>query len=398
MFQGLRVIDMGTWIMVPGASVLLADHGAEVVKVEHPRTGDPGRGLVTGGITPNKGSVNLMVEQVNRGKRSIGLDIAKPEGREVLYKLVEQADVFLTSFLPPARQKLQIDVEHLRAHNPHLIYVRADAVGPKGPEGGKPGYDSAVFFGRAGILNSFTHDGQPLATPRPGFGDKTASMSIAFGVASALYHREKTGEPAVVDVSLLSAAMWVASSDIVYSGALGRDFSRVERPATNPIATTYETADGRFIMLAMLESDRWWPELCRHIGREDLIADPRFADAKSRTANAEACVAEIGAVFAAAPLEEWRRRFATLRAPWEVVQNSYEVVDDPQAVANGYITEMHHPDGENFRVVRSPVQFNGQPAEIGFAPEVGQHTEEILLELGYGWEDIGALQEAGVIP
>jgi crotonobetainyl-CoA:carnitine CoA-transferase CaiB-like acyl-CoA transferase len=384
--------------MVPAASVMLADFGADVVKVEHPRTGDPSRGLTTGGVSPKRGSVDLMVEQTNRGKRSIGLDFATPEGRDVLYKLVESADVFLTSFLPPARQKLQIDVEHIRARNPRIIYARADAVGPHGPEGGKPGYDAAVFFGRAGILNSFTRPEEQLAQPRPGFGDKTASMAIAFGVASALFKRERTGEPSVVDASLFSAAMWVASSDIVYSGALGRDFSRVERPATNPIATSYQTADGRWIILSMLESTRWWPDFCRHIGREDLVTDPRFVDAASRSANSEACVGEIQATFSKAALEEWRVRLASLRAPWEVVQTSLEVYDDPQAEANGYIARIDHPSGETFKVVRTPVQFDGAIPEVGYAPEAGQHTEEILLELGYSWEDIARLQDVGAVP
>jgi len=316
----------------------------------------------------------------------------------VLYKLVESADVFLTSFLPSARQKLQIDVEHIRARNPSIIYAKADAVGPKGPEGGKPGYDSAVFFGRGGILNSFTRADERLAQPCPGFGDKTASMAIAFGVASALFKRERTGEPSIVDASLLSAAMWVASSDIVYSGALGKDFSGVERRATNPIATTYQTADGRWIMLAMLESARWWPDLCHHIGRDDLLADPRFSDARSRSENSEACVEEIQATFSKAPLDEWRTRLATLRAPWEVVQTSFEVYDDPQAEANGYIVTVDHPSGERFKVVRTPVQFDGQAPEIGYAPEAGQHSEEILLELGYSWDDISQLQDACAIP
>jgi crotonobetainyl-CoA:carnitine CoA-transferase CaiB-like acyl-CoA transferase len=339
-----------------------------------------------------------MVEQTNRGKRSIGLDFATSEGRQVLYKLVESADVFLTSFLPGARQKLQIDVEHIRAHNPRIIYARADAVGSKGPEGNKPGYDASVFFGRAGILNSFTRPEERLAQPRPGFGDKTASIAIAFGVASALFKRERTGEPSVIEASLFSAAMWVASSDIVYSGALGQDFSKVERRATNPIATQYQTSDGRWIMFTMLESTRWWPDFCHHIGRDDLLADPRFSDAAGRAANSEACVAEIQATFSQATLAEWRARLADLRAPWEVVQNSFEVYHDPQAEANGYIATVDHPSGESFKVVRTPVQFDGRLAEIGYAPEAGQHTEEILLEMGYSWEDIARLQDAGAIP
>ena len=340
----------------------------------------------------------MMVEQTNRGKRSIGLDLRGDEGREVLYRLAADADVFLTSFLPDARRKLAIDVEHIRARNPDIIYVRADAVGPRGDERGKPGFDSAVFFGRGGILHSFTRPDEPLAAPRPGFGDKTAGMGIAFGIASALFKRERTGETSVVDASLLASAMWVASSDILYSWTLDQDFSRVERAATNPIATSYRTADGRWIMLAMLDSDRWWPGFCRHIGRVDLLTDPDFADARQRAEHSDACVAEIQGTFANQPLAVWRDRLAEFRGPWEVVQNSREVVDDPQAVANGYITEVDHPSGQQIKVVRAPVQFDGQPPELGIAPEAGQHTEEILLEVGYDWDDIVRLKEAGVIP
>lgn len=398
MFEGVRVVEVGTWIMVPAAATLLADYGADVVKVEHPRGGDPARGLVTGGVSPMQGPVNLMIEQANRGKRSIAIDISSEPGRQVLYDLVARADVFLTSFLPSARRNLRIDLDDIRAVNPSIVYAKADAVGPDGPEGGKPGYDAAVFFGRAGILNSFTRPGTPLVQPRPGFGDKTASLAIAFGIASALYRRERGGEASVVDVSLLSSAMWVASSDIVYSAAYGEDFSKRERPATNPVGTHYQTGDGRWIMLSMLESQRWWAPLCRALGHEELIEDPRFADAAGRAANSEECRRILAEIFASASLPEWRSRLASLIAPWEAVADSAEVSEDAQARANGYITDVPHPSGETLRMVRGPVSFDGRPADLGVAPEFGQHTEELLLDLGRSWEDIAKLKETGAIP
>ncbi len=398
MFEGVRVLEVGTWIMVPAAAVLLADFGADVVKVEHPRGGDPARGLVTGGVSPMQGPVNLMIEQANRGKRSIALDISTDAGRQILYELAARSDVFLTSFLPQVRRSLRIDVDDIRSVNPAIVYAKADAVGPRGPEAGKPGYDAAVFFGRAGILNSFTRTGEPPVQPRPGFGDKTASLSIAFGIASALYRRERTGVPSVVDVSLLGSAMWVASSDIVYSVALGSDFSRRERPATNPLGTYYATADGRWIMLSMLESQRWWAPLCRALDHSELIDDPRFADSASRAANSEACRAVLAEIFGGATLSQWKAALASLAAPWEPIADSAEVGTDPQAVANGYIVPVDHPSGETVRVVPAPVSFDGESAEPGVAPEFGQHTEEILLQLGHSWEKIGELKEAGAIP
>lgn len=398
MFEGVRVLEVGTWIMVPAAAVLLGDFGAEIVKVEHPQGGDPARGLVTGGVSPMQGSINLMVEQVNRGKRSIALDISTDSGRRVLYELAERSDVFLTSFLPPVRRNLRIDVEDIRAINPSIVYAKADAVGPAGPEAGKPGYDAAVFFGRAGILNSFTRTGQPPVQPRPGFGDKTAALSIALGIASALFHRERTGTASVVDVSLLGSAMWVASSDIVYSAALGSDFSRKERPATNPLATQYATADGRWIMLSMLESQRWWGALCRALGHQELVDDPRFADAAGRAQNSEACRGALAAIFASATLAQWRERLGSLVAPWEPIADSAEVGTDPQAVANGYIFPVEHPSGDTVWVVRAPVSFDGQAPQMAVAPEFGEHTEEILLELGHSWEEIAQLKEVGAVP
>ena len=226
----------------------------------------------------------------------------------------------------------------------------------------------------------------------------TLSLSLAFGMASALFKRERTGEPSVLDVSLLGSAMWVASSDIIYSQVLDTDFSGIERKATNPIATKYRTQDGRWIMFAMLAADRWWPDFCEHVGRLDLRDDPRFTDAKVRAENSAECVSELQTTFASVPLAEWRERLAPLLGPWEVVQDSLEVGADPQARANGYITDVPHPNGVDVTAVRSPVQVDGAAPDLGVAPDAWQHTEEILLELGHDWDRIIELKTMGAIP
>jgi crotonobetainyl-CoA:carnitine CoA-transferase CaiB-like acyl-CoA transferase len=397
-FDGIRVVEVATWTFVPAAGAVLADFGADVIKVEHPGRGDPQRGLATGGYIPSSHGVSLTTEQTNRGKRSIGIDFSSDRGRELLFELIASADVFMTNLLPAARQKLAVDVDDVRARHPTIIYVRADATGPRGPESGQPGYDSGVFFGRGGILDAFTptEADEPVA-PQPGFGDKTGAMNIAFGVASALLHRERAGVGSLVDVSLLASALWVNSSDIIYSKAIGRDFTRIERPISNPIATSYRTSDSRWISLTMLESDRWWDDLCEHVERGDLRTDQRFRDAAARASNSEACVAELQKTFAQRTLAEWRTQFATLAGPWAVVQNQLEVLDDPQARANGYIDEVEHPTGQTITVIRAPVMFDEVLPELRNAPEASAQTEEILLELGHGWDEIGTWKDAGVI-
>ena len=397
-FDGIRVVEVATWTFVPAAGAVLADFGADVIKVEHPRGGDPQRGLATGGYIPGSQGISLTTEQTNRGKRSIGIDLSAEQGRGLLLELIASADVFMTNLLPAARQKLGVDVQDVRARHPMIVYVRADATGPKGPEAGKPGYDSGVFFARAGILDAFTSPGadEPVAA-QPGFGDKTGAMNIAFGVAAALLRRERTGAGSLVDVSLLASAVWVNSSDIIYSKALGRDFTRTVRPIRNPIAASYRTADGRWICLTMLESDRWWDDFCHHVGRHDLRDDERFCDAAARETNSDACVAEIQKTFAQLGLSEWRARLETMAGPWAVVQNQLEVLEDPQAKANGYISQVEHPSGQTITVVRAPVMFDEVPPDLRSAPEASAQTEEILLELGHDWDEIGAWKDSGVI-
>jgi crotonobetainyl-CoA:carnitine CoA-transferase CaiB-like acyl-CoA transferase len=396
--KGVRVVEVAQWWFVPAAGGILADWGADVVKVEHPVSGDPQRGLVTSGLIP-AGSVNFMVEQPNRGKRSIGIDINKPKGLEVLYRLVRDADVFLTNFLPGARKRLRIDVEDIRKVNPKAIYVRGHGQGAKGPDADRGGYDAASFWCRGGIANAITPQG--AATPvmqRAAFGDSIGGMTVAGGIAAALFHRERTGEPTVVDVSLLGTAMWVLAPDIMMSKLVTGEFPKFDRTSTpNPIVNSYKTKDDRWLFLNMLQPDRFWPDLCRCIGRPDLVTDERFKDGIARFQNREACVAELDAVFATRTLAEWKQTLAAAEGVWAPMQSAAELYEDPAAIANGYLPEITTDDGTSFQVVAAPVQFDEVSPELRAAPAHAQHTEEVLLALGMSWEEIVAYKEDGAI-
>ena len=399
--SGYRVIEVAAWAFVPAAGAVLADWGADVIKVEHPVTGDPQRGLVSMGRIPGgPNAVNYIMEQPNRGKRSIGIDMATDKGREVLYKLAESADVFLTSFLPSVRQRLKIDVEHIRAVNPNIVYARGTGQGPRGLDSDKPGYDGSVYWGRGGIAHALTPGAAKFPIGgRAAFGDLAGGMAIAGGIAAGLLQRATTGEAPLVDVSLLGLAMWQLSPDIVASGLYGGDpmpkFTRRSTP--NPLVGGYRTSDDRFITLMMLQSDRFWPEFCTCVGRPDLIDDPRFVDGASRFNNREECVATIDEVFAARTYAEWKSVLTNLSGAWAPVQMANELVDDPQVEANGYLSRVHRSDGKEYDLVANPVQMNETADELQPAPEHGQHTEEILLELGLDWDAITAYKQAGAV-
>ncbi len=308
--SGVRIVEVAAWTFVPAAGAVLADWGADVIKVEHPRTGDPQRGLITAGMFGGgPRAVNFMIEQPNRGKRSIGIDLKSDGGLDVLYRLVASADVFLTSFLPEARQSLRIDVEHIRAQNPNIIYVRGSGMGHRGPERDRGGYDSAAYFARGGHAAALTpeEDEYPV-NPRAAYGDLPGGQTLAGGIAAALFRRERSGVPSVVDASLLSCAMWALSPDIVAAGLFGiAKLPRGDRMhPPNPLVGTYRTKDRRFINLTMLESDRFWPDLCARIGRPDLVDDPRFENSARRHEHAPECVGVLDEIFAQRTLEEWK--------------------------------------------------------------------------------------------
>ncbi len=399
--DGIRVLEVAQFWFVPAAGAILADWGAEVIKVEHPVRGDAQRGLAAAGFGFREGGVDFMMQQSNRGKRSVGIDIATAEGLELLYRLAERSDVFLTNFLPSARARLRIDVEHVRARNPRIVYVRGSGQGPDGAESDRGGYDATAFWFRGAVANGLTAPG--AAAPvmqRPAFGDSVGAVALAAGVAAALFQRERGGDPSVVDVSLLGTAMWTLAPDIVASRLLppGKSMPVPDRAAAfNPLANSYRTSDGRWLVLMALQPDRYWEEICRAIGRDDLLGDPRFADARSRFQNRRECVAELDRTFAGEPLAVWRERLRSLETPWAPMQLPGELHDDPQAAANGYLAQVPGGDAGHFGLVASPVQFDQQPVALEPSPELSQHTEEVLLDLGLDWDELAKLREVGAI-
>ncbi len=401
-FEGVRVIELAQFVFVPAAGALLADWGADVVKIEHPVTGDGYRALVTQGIIKTSASgINQNMEMHNRGKRSIGLDVASPEGREVILKLVETADVFLTNFLPSALKKWNLDVDDLRAVNPKIIYARGHGHGVRGPDANMPAYDSTAYWARGAVGATLTPPSleRPLG-PRGGFGDRTSATNLAYGIASALFRRERTGVPSVVDVSLLATAVWTIASDVL-SGLQGNWAAapvagQALRMSLNPLSNNYETKDGRFLSLMLLQPDRHWPDLARAIGRQDLLSDPAFATGKAILEHPVDLVDILEPLFLTKTLAEWREAFLGARFPWAPFAQVPDLIDDPQVVANGYIVEVEHEAG-TFRLPTGAVQIDEHPSTIRRGPEFAEHTEEILLDMGYDWEDLAKLKDNGVI-
>jgi crotonobetainyl-CoA:carnitine CoA-transferase CaiB-like acyl-CoA transferase len=400
-FAGIRVVELAQWVFVPVAGALLADWGADVVRIERPE-GDPYRGLMTQGIGTDSGGVNLSVALANRGKRSIALDLRRDDGRKILGQLLETADVFLTNFRPGALRRLGLDAETLTEQHPTLVYARGHGYGVRGPDADMPGYDASAFWSRGGLAHVLT----PSELERPigqrgAMGDRNGAMALAFGMAAALLERTRTGRGSVVDVSLLATAMWTLSSDVL--SALQGHQPRAMSAAgpggyVNPLVGVYGTKDGRHIQLVFLEADRYWPDFCRLIGREELVDDPRFVDLQARREHADECVAELQAEFATRTFTQWKALLAGIDAPWAPVQAVEELLDDPQVTANDYLGEVVVDGGASYRLPSVPVQFDERPPVLRRAPEHGEHSELLLLELGYTWEQIGELRDAGVIP
>ena len=396
--DGVRVLEVAQFTFVPSAGAVLADWGADVIKVEHPTRGDAQRGLLTVGGASNTGQINFLMEHANRGKRSIGLDMSVPEGKEVLLELARRADVFLTSFLPGHRKKFGIDVDDIRAVNPKIIYARGSALGPRGEESVKGGYDMTAFWCRAGTAATITPPGTDgmIGPPGPAYGDTISGTNLAGGIAAALLKRERTGEPSIVDVSLLGSGLWSMGHTVALTKHLGQLMVQpppgVHGSPINPLVGVYPTSDGRYISFVMMQPIKFWADVCRHMDLDEFIDDSRFATIESIAENTGAAVEILTDAMAKRPIAEWSERFATLAGPWAPVQDTLQAAEDHQVRANEYLVQA----GE-LELVANPVQFDVAAPQTGPAPGFAEQTDEILAELGLDWDRIIELKTAGAV-
>jgi crotonobetainyl-CoA:carnitine CoA-transferase CaiB-like acyl-CoA transferase len=393
--EGVRVVEVANWTFVPAAGAVLSDLGADVIKVESP-TGDPQRAL-RNLLNLGEDGPNPFLEIPNRGKRSFTADLNLESGRKALARVLATADVFLTSNLAPIRRKLHIEVEDIRAANPQIIYVRGTGWGAHGPMADVGGYDVACGWATSGMAYKMSLPEGPLVQP-PAFFDLQGANTIAGAVGIALFKRERTGETSVIDVSLMHVGMWALAPDIVgtpFSGATGPP-DRTKPP--NPGVNTYRTSDGRWIYLVLLQAARYWADLCNHLGCPELIEDERFVDDAARYTNRAACVAALDAAFGSKTLDELRLALDGFTGVWAPVLRPDEIPDHPQILPNGLFPVVTPQSGNPFNLVPAPMHFDDVPTvPRAAAPELGQHTEEILLETGLDWDEISELRESGAL-
>lgn len=401
--KGVRILEVAQFTFVPAAGAILADWGADVIKIEHPVRGDTQRGFINmGGISvdPNR---NPLMEHPNRGKRSVGIDVSTKQGQELLYEIAKTADVFLTNYLPSVRQKNKFDFEHIRAANPKIIYARGSAYGDKGPERDVGGFDGTAFWSRSGVGHAMTPpelEG-PLSQGIMAFGDSIGGMFIAGGISAALFNRERTGEGVELDVSLLSSAWWASGANIAQFLEVGQT-SRNSMPTSggslrNPLMGNFRTSDGGTINLCMVSPTGLIRDAFTHFGIPEAADDARFTDVKNLIANAGAASDLIVKAIGSKPFEYWRQHLKTMKGQWAPIQSLGDLTTDEQAIANDMLVTLEGDDGKPFQVVRGPVQFNHEPLKTTRAPQASEHTETFLMELGLEWDRIESLKAAGAI-
>lgn len=400
--RGVKVVEVAQFTFVPSAGAVLADWGADVIKVEHAVSGDAQRGIKIGTGGAAAASFQPLMEHPNRGKRSIGLALEIPSARAVLDELVRDADVFLTNFLSDAAQRLQIGVDDIRSINPKIIYVRGSGHGQRGPDAAKAGYDGSTFWARSGSGWGATPVDSPrmVQLPAGAYGDSMGGAIMAGGIAAALFARDRTGEPSVLDISLMSVGAWAMALSVctaLLTGEVSPQPPLTDPPyiPVNPTIGNFNTSDGRFITLMMVQPGRYFADLCKHLDLEQLLADERFTSAQGLMTNADEIGRHIAHAIAQQPYAYWVERLKTLAGPWSPVQNPLEVANDPQVIANGYVVPVTDADGVERRLVANPVQFDETPPTLRRGPQFAEHTDDILRDLGKTEDQIIELKVEG---
>ncbi len=396
--HGVRVVEITMFQQGPVAGMRLGDLGADVIKIEA-MGGDPGRGFmeIIGAMAGLKGR-NYYFEHHNRNKRSIVLDLKSKKGMEVFFKLIDTADVFLNNMSIEAPIRLGIGPDVLMSRNPRLIYAQASGWGRKGPDANELSFDY-TGIARVGMMMACGENGTPPTQILPGIGDEMGGLMCAWGVTAALYAREKTGKGQVVDTSLMGSLIAMLGFILEAPAILGQEFPReVRATAGNPLYNHYRCKDNKWIAIAHLQPNQYWPKLCKALGVEDLQNDPRFNSIEARGRNARELVAIFDQRFATRSRDEWTQILKDGGCIFTPIQTPLEVTKDLQAFANDYFIEVQHPEWGKMKMVGFPWDFSETPATWRReAPSFGKHTEEILSELGYSKDDVSSLKQEKVI-
>lgn len=394
LLQGLKVVEFASYIAAPGAAGILADWGAEVIKVERPE-GDPMRNVFGDAKSALAGNPTFGLD--NRGKRAVVLDTSKPEGREALTRLANDADIFLTNVRPASLKRAGLDDETLRATNPRLIYAVVTGYGLEGPDAAKPGFDVTAFWSRAGVAHMHAPKGTDPFILRTGVGDHTTSLATVAAILAAVYEREKTGVGRLVQTSLLATGVYAVGSDMAVQLAFGKLASNKPRSAPfDPLANFYKSQDGHWFVLNPRGGGNDWKLLSAACGRLDLPEDERFLTGRLRKDNSAALVAEFDKAFGGLDFIEIARRLDEVDLVWAPVQTPAQVAADPQVAAAGALIEVEDGQGGTYRSPAAPARFPGADATVRpAAPGLGQHTREVLAEIGYSGAEIEAMLAAG---